>query len=152
MGLFRWLVGGSELFARLTPEEKRAALDLDDFFLRAVLDARRAKARLAANTAALRLAAKMSDEDLARALELVNLNRQAQQASSRGDHRAAVACFEKVVAEAPFDSIALMSLGVQYAFLGDRARAIEYLERAARADPSNRRIRDNLEAVRRDPT
>ncbi|OQC68254.1 MAG: hypothetical protein BWX48_00136 [Verrucomicrobia bacterium ADurb.Bin006] len=37
---------GTELFANLTAEEKRAALDFDEFYLRSILDARQGTAHV----------------------------------------------------------------------------------------------------------
>lgn len=140
------------LFSQLTATEKRRALELDDFFLQCVLKSRHGAAVVGGVGVdeQLALAAKLSDEDIRRAIEIVEWHKQALAASDGGDHQAAIVCFEKIIHVAPFDAISWMSLGVQHANLQNGPSAVECLERALVEDPDNERIRANLKAVRAD--
>ena len=83
-------------------------------------------------------------------VELSKLEQDATNAGNAGEHAKAIELFARVVEVAPWNSIALMSLGVNHAMQGNGKRAIELLEQAFEVDPGNSRIRGNLEAVRRD--
>ena len=48
---------------------------------------------------------------------------------------------------APWDSITVMSVGVQYFRMNDIDNAIVWLKKAPKMDPDNERIRENLQAV-----
>lgn len=140
------------LFSRLTAEEKRRALDLDDLFLQSVLKSRHGGMAVVGLGVEeeLALAARMSDGDIQQAIEIVEWHKQALAASESDEHQTAIEYFEKIVRQAPFDAISWMSLGVQHAFLRNGRKAVDCLERALSEDPDNERIRGNLEAVRAD--
>lgn len=140
------------LFSELTATEKRRALELDDFFLQCVLKSRHGAAVVGGVGVdeQLALAASLSDEDILRAIEIVEWHKQAMAASDADDHQAAIVCFEKIIQVAPFDAISWMSLGVQHAYLQNGPSAVKCLERALAEDPDNERILNNLEAVRAD--
>jgi tetratricopeptide (TPR) repeat protein len=136
-----------ELFAQLSDDEKRRALDLDDFYLQSVLDARKGKARVVAVGLDTRFVERLTEEDIKTAIDIMRLQKKAIAASEAGRHREAITNFEKIIAKAPFDCISMMSIGVQYAYLQDSCRAVEYLKRALKIDPHNSRIRENLQSV-----
>ena len=150
MGWLDSLPLGKRLFAKLTLDEKRQALELDDFYLQSILDARQGKARVMEVGTDTGFVKKMTDADLRQAIEIVRLQKRAKTAGDTGRHREAIDLYEQIVRKVPFDSIALMSLGVQYAYLREGRKAVHYLEKALKADPGNGRIRGNLEAVRDD--
>jgi tetratricopeptide (TPR) repeat protein len=149
MGLLNWL-GMSGLFAKLTLDEKRRALDLDDDYWQSILDARKGKTKVVEVGTDTGFVSKLSDGDIRQAIEVVRLQKKATAASAAGNHKEAIKRFEAIVAKAPFDSISMMSLGVQYAYLRDGGKAVQCLKRALQSDPDNQRIRGNLEGVRRE--
>jgi tetratricopeptide (TPR) repeat protein len=150
MGFLDFFRPQKGLFAKLTENEKRSALELDDFYLQSILDARSGKAKVVEIGTDSTFVEKMTDHDIKEAIDLVRLQKKAVAASERGNHREAIQCFESILVKAPFDSISMMSIGVQYAHLRDGRTAVQYLERALKSDPSNQRIRGNLQAVRED--
>ena len=140
----------SSFLAPLTHEEKREVLDLNDFYLQSVLDARKGEVRLVDSGTNGRLVAKLSEDDIKQAIQIVRLQKKALAAAEAGNRREAIKLFEAIIAKAPFDSISMMSIGVQYAQLQDGRKAVQYLERVLKSDPANQRIRGNLEAIRED--
>ena len=56
--------------------------------------------------------------------------------------------YKEALRLAPGCDLFLMSIGVGYAQMGQKARGIRFLERAAQISPGNMRIRKNLEQVR----
>lgn len=139
-----------ELFSKLSPAERREALDLDDFYLQSLLDARRGRGTIVHVGVDLSFTSRMTDSDIEEAVRITRLQKQAMAASEAGNHREAIRLLEQIVHIAPFDSISMMSLGVQYANLRNGAEAVRWLERALRVDPDNDRIRRNLSAIKRD--
>lgn len=67
----------------------------------------------------------------------------------RGKYRESIQHYEKALELAPGCDLFLMSVGIGYAQLGQKAKGLRYLERAAQISPGNARIRDNLDKVRR---
>ena len=65
-----------------------------------------------------------------------------------GNHRESIEQYKKALVIAPGCDLFLMSIGVSYAQLGQKRKAIQYLERAAQISPGNSRIRDNLHNAR----
>ncbi len=139
-----------ELFQRLTLEEKRKVLDLSEFYLRSVLDAKSGRAKVHEIDTGTEYVQKMTDDDIKEAIELARLQRKATAATEAGNHRGAIRIYEQICAKAPFDSISMMSIGIHYAHLGDGPKAVRYLEKALQSDPNNQRVRRNLESIRRD--
>jgi tetratricopeptide (TPR) repeat protein len=70
-------------------------------------------------------------------------------ASERRDFVTAIASYKKALDLAPGCDLFLMSIGTGYAYLGQKARALRYLERAAAISPGNTRIQENLVQARR---
>jgi tetratricopeptide (TPR) repeat protein len=149
MGFFDWLTGSNRLFARLTPEEKREALDINfnESDLQTFYDARKGKVKLQ-YPAGREFLSKMTEDDIKQAIEILRLQKKALAAAEAGNHREAIRQFETIVKKAPFDSISMMSIGVQYAQLGDARKAVQCLRKALKSDPTNQRIRANLQAIR----
>ena len=92
----------------------------------------------------------LSDEELKWLVDLALLETEASNAGSNGDHERSIELFKKVLDLAPWNSIAIMSLGVQYAFLGQGKKAIAFLERASHMDLDNQQIKKNLRAIQED--
>lgn len=67
----------------------------------------------------------------------------------REKYREAIQQYKIALELAPGCDLFLMSIGVGYANLGQKAKAVQYLERAAQISPGNSRIRDNLNNARR---
>jgi tetratricopeptide (TPR) repeat protein len=150
MGLLDLLRGKTTIFSGLTDEEKRKALDLDEFYLQSVLEGRRGKVKVVEHGTDNAFVDKLTEQDIQEAIQIVRLQKKAITASDASNHREAVRLYEQIIAKTPFDSISLMSLGVQHAFLRECHKAVSYLKRALKQDPTNPRIRSNLEAVQRD--
>jgi len=88
-------------------------------------------------------------EDVAWAKRIEKVVDVAFSAGERGDHQKSIAQYKKALELAPGSDLFLMSIGVGYAHLGQKTKAISFLERAAAISPGNSRIRDNLAQVRR---
>lgn len=143
----------SDPLGHLSDDQKRTMLDLGRGYLLFALQSRKTGARsmdLSSDSPAKQLVADLTDEQLEWLVDVANIEQEATNVGNSGDHSKAIDLLERVVEKAPWNSIALMSLGVQHAFQGNGKKAIELLEQAARIDPSNSQIRGNLEAVRRD--
>jgi tetratricopeptide (TPR) repeat protein len=67
----------------------------------------------------------------------------------RGNYKESIHHYKKALELAPGCDLFLMSIGAGYAQLGQKAKAVRYLERAAQISPGNSRIRDNLDKARR---
>lgn len=92
----------------------------------------------------------LSEKDLSFLIKVRDLESKASDLGNSGDHQKAIEVFEEVLELAPWNSVAMMSLGVQYALLKKERLALELLEKASRMDPSNEQIKQNLTAVKRD--
>ena len=66
----------------------------------------------------------------------------------RKQYRESIQQYKIALELAPGCDLFLMSIGVGYANLGQKAKAVLYLERAAQVSPGNSRIRDNLNNAR----
>jgi tetratricopeptide (TPR) repeat protein len=73
---------------------------------------------------------------------------QAAAASERKDYTAAIRLYRKALQQAPDCDLYLMSIGACYANMGQPARGLPYLKRAAKINPNNDRIQHNLAVVR----
>jgi tetratricopeptide (TPR) repeat protein len=88
-------------------------------------------------------------EDIAWAKQIEKVVDIAFSAGERGDYLQSIEHYKKALALAPGCDLFLMSIGVGYSHLGQKAKGLRYLERAAGISPGNSRIRDNLTQVRR---
>jgi tetratricopeptide (TPR) repeat protein len=69
-------------------------------------------------------------------------------AVQHGNYKESIQHYKKALELAPGCDLFLMSIGSCYAQLGEKAKAVQYLERAAQISPGNSRIRDNLNKAR----
>jgi tetratricopeptide (TPR) repeat protein len=65
----------------------------------------------------------------------------------RGKYSESIQQYKLALEVAPGCDLFLMSIGVGYANLRQKANAVRYLERAAQISPGNMRIRENLDGV-----
>ena len=70
-------------------------------------------------------------------------------AGQRGNFRESIQHYQKALELAPGCDLFLMSIGVSYAQLGQKERAIRYLQRANQISPGNVRILENLTNVQK---
>jgi tetratricopeptide (TPR) repeat protein len=70
-------------------------------------------------------------------------------AGQHGNHEESIRHYKSALERAPGCDLFLMSIGASYAHIGQKARAVRYLERAAQISPGNIRIRENLANARR---
>lgn len=70
-------------------------------------------------------------------------------AAQRGDFQDSIRHYRQALELAPGCDLFLMSIGAGYGQLGQKQRAVRFLERAAQISPGNVRIRQNLENARR---
>jgi tetratricopeptide (TPR) repeat protein len=138
--------GRAPFFRALSLEERRTVLDTSEFVFRGVLRERAGELKVVHSSPEFAaLISRLTDDDLVEAAELARLS---QLAHHEPDLEKSIALYQQIVERAPFDSISLMSIGVQYRRLGQRRLAVRYLERALATDPDNERIRRNLDNVR----
>jgi tetratricopeptide (TPR) repeat protein len=90
----------------------------------------------------------ITQEDFQWAKQVESIVDMGHAAGQGGDYGEAIRHYREALRMAPGCDLFLMSIGVCYAQLGDHARGLRYLERAAEISPDSDRIRDNLEAVR----
>jgi Flp pilus assembly protein TadD len=88
------------------------------------------------------------DQDIRWAQEIEKVVDVAYTAGQEGRFEEALKYYRKALQMAPGGDLFLMSIGVCYIQLGDKARGIRFLERAAEISPKNGRIRKNLQAAR----
>jgi tetratricopeptide (TPR) repeat protein len=134
-----------ELFPKLTLEEKRTLINLNEWYLEGVLSSREGKTEIVDTEQKYDFIEKLDDEEIKEALELLRLSAEGERASNPKD---ALKIFQKLAKRAPFDSIALLSIGVCYANLGNGKEAVSYVEKALEIDPENERIKENLEGIK----
>lgn len=91
----------------------------------------------------------ITQNDLHWAKQVEQIVDKAFAAGQRGNYVESIQYYKKALELAPGCDLFLMSIGAGYAQLGQKAKAIRYLERAAQISPGNSRIRDNLNSARR---
>ena len=91
----------------------------------------------------------IAQEDFEWAKQIEKIVDKAFALGQRGNHRESIQHYMHALALAPGCDLFLMSIGASYAQLGQKEKAIRYLERAAQISPGNSRIRDNLNTARR---
>jgi len=91
----------------------------------------------------------ITQEDFEWAKQVEQIVDKAFTLGQRGDYRNSIQQYKRALELAPGCDLFLMSIGVGYANLGQKAKGLRYLERAAQISPGNARIRDNLDKVRR---
>ena len=135
----------SELFPNLALEEKRKLLALSPLYLESIRSGRSGTGKVVNLDSDEDFINRMTDNEL---VEAIDLTRLARDASSLGDHKEAIRVLEQIVAKAPFDSISIMSIGTRYGMLGNRHKAVQYIEKALQSDPHNERISKHLDNIR----
>lgn len=88
-------------------------------------------------------------EDHAWAKEIEKVVDRAFETGREGDHLRSIEAYKEALRMAPGCDLFLMSVGVCYAFLGQKTKSLQFLERAASISPDNDRIRENLDKARR---
>ncbi|MDR0835580.1 MAG: tetratricopeptide repeat protein [Tannerella sp.] len=91
----------------------------------------------------------ITQEDYDWAKGIQQIIEEAFSAGQRGNHKMAIVHYKKALELAPGCDLFLMSIGSGYAHLGQKAKALKYLEKAAQISPGNSRIRNNLNNVRK---
>ncbi|MDR1169556.1 MAG: hypothetical protein LBK97_01815 [Prevotellaceae bacterium] len=91
----------------------------------------------------------ITQEDITWAKQIEPVVDRAFAAVRNNDHRGSIRYYKRALELAPGCDLFLMSIGSGYAFLGQKKKALAYLERAAAISPGNSRIRNNLNEVRR---
>jgi len=138
-----------KLLSALSNEEKRSLLDLSKEILSALLIKKKSGDKLMLHHSASGSNVdmeKLSVEELKYLVRIQELTSDADK-HQPSDFHGRINKYNKVLEIAPWDSISVMSIGVQYYKMGKRSDSIEWLKYAFEIDPQNRRIRDNLEAV-----
>jgi tetratricopeptide (TPR) repeat protein len=87
-------------------------------------------------------------QDIEWAEKLIAIAEQAASASQRGDYEKAVQLYKRALEQAPECDLYLMSIGCCYGNMGKPREGLPYLERAAKINPNNARIQNNLAAAR----
>jgi len=111
----------TDLFAGLSLPDKRRLLALNPLYLQGWL-AKTSGTEIdivefgQGDESDADLMRKLSLEELEEAIEIRRLSDEATAAADRRDHSAAIAAFEQVVKRAPWDSIAVMSIGANHAY------------------------------------
>ena len=145
MSLLKRILGKPAAFKSFSDPEKRQLLEFNAAALRMERTARSQGTSITFSDtdAKGQLLNRLSDRELAELERIRTLYDRAD--GSSGPE--AIALYREVSQSAPWDEICLMSIGVEYAQVGQFDQAIEWLEKAAQVNPSNTRVRDNLMAV-----
>ena len=145
MSLLAKLFGRQVLLQGFSESEKRKLLEIDHPRLHAEQRRREGKLKTIDMEATQdRLIKRLTDEELAQLVHIRELMRKADATSGT----AAIQLYRQVLKLAPWDEISMMSIGVEYANARDFGKAIRWLEKAAKANPGNVRVKRNLEGVR----
>jgi tetratricopeptide (TPR) repeat protein len=145
MSLLAKLFGRQVLLQGFSESEKRQLLEIDHPRLHAEQRRREGKLKTIDMDATQdRLIKRLTDEELAQLVHIRELMRKADATSGT----AAIQLYRQVLKLAPWDEISMMSIGVEYANARDFGKAIRWLEKAAKANPGNVRVKRNLEGVR----
>lgn len=89
----------------------------------------------------------ITQEDFEWAKQIERIVDKAFSLGKSGNYRESMQHYKKALELAPGCDLFLMSIGVCYAQLGQKGKAIQYLERAAQISPGSSRIRENLDEV-----
>jgi tetratricopeptide (TPR) repeat protein len=91
----------------------------------------------------------ISQDDFNWAKTIEQVVDKAYSAGQRGNYIESIQQYKKALELAPGCDLFLMSIGASYAKLGQKGKAVQYLERAVQISPGKSRIRENLNNVRR---
>lgn len=87
-------------------------------------------------------------EDFEWAKQIEQVVDKAFTAGQHGNYQESIQHYKKALELAPGCDLFLMSIGVCYTQVGQKERAIRYLQRASQISPTNSRIRENLTETR----
>jgi len=87
-------------------------------------------------------------EDISWAEGVMTIAEQAGAASKREDYAKAIKLYKQALQQAPECDLYLMSIGSCFANMGKPREGVSYLERAAKVNPNNARIQNNLAVLR----
>ena len=87
-------------------------------------------------------------EDIEWAKKIEQIVNKAFVLGQRGNYSGSIQHYKKALQLAPGCDLFLMSIGTSYSQLGQKGKAIRYLERAAQISTGNTRIRENLDKAR----
>lgn len=90
----------------------------------------------------------LTQEDFEWAKQIEQIVDKAYSTGQRGNYRESIQHYKEALELAPGCDLFLMSIGVGYSLLGQKAKGILYLERAAQISPGNSRIRENLQKAK----
>lgn len=89
----------------------------------------------------------ITQEDFEWAKQIERIVDKAYSAGQRGNFNESIRYYKEALHLAPGCDLFLMSIGVCYAEVGQKAKGLRYLERAAQISPDNTRVRENLDKV-----
>jgi tetratricopeptide (TPR) repeat protein len=97
----------------------------------------------------LNLKKSLKASDIEWAEKVMAIAEQATAASQRQDYAKAIQFYKQALEQAPECDLYLMSIGCCLSNMGKHREGLPYLERAAKINPNDARVRSNLAAVRR---
>lgn len=145
MNLLRKLFGSRDMFQEFSESERRQLLEIDQTRLHGENMRREGKIKVIdVDVTQDDLLKRLTDGELSQLVHIRELTRKADATSGRE----AIRLYRKVLKLAPWDEISMMSIGVENANTGNFSEAIRWLEKAVEANPSNARVRRNLDGVK----
>lgn len=145
MSLLSNLFGNQILFQSFSVSEKRELLEIDHSSLNAEkIDRKGGIKVIQVDFSKENLIKKLQDEELDQLILIREYTRKADSTSGSS----AINLYKKVLKLVPWDEISMMSIGVEYANSRNFGNAIKWLEKAFRENPSNQRVKNNLNGVK----
>lgn len=151
MGFFSRLFGTGnqdDFLASLKPAERIEVSNLNPLIYHVIIMEKRGenapKLMMVDSQTTPELLRKLTVAELERLKESVEFAKKADQAGGSS----ATEYYRKAAETNPYNSIAVMSYGVSLAEAGNLREGIKWVEKARAVDPSNERIRRNLNAMR----
>jgi tetratricopeptide (TPR) repeat protein len=145
MSILGKLFRSQVLFQGFSDSEKRQLLEIDHTRLHGEKMRREGKVKVIdIDTTQDNIIKRISDKELAQLVRIRELTRKADSTSNI----AAIHLYKQVLKLAPWDEISMMSIGVEYANARNFSKAIRWLEKAAKVNPSNARVKRNLDGVK----
>jgi hypothetical protein len=87
---------------------------------------------------------RISPEVVKWAASILEMVGKADNLAKQGKYREAINAYKQVLNKAPNAAIALMSIGVCYCYMKNKAKALKWMRQAKSADPDNERVIKNL--------
>lgn len=145
MNILKELFGSHSILQEFSESERRQLLKIDQTRLHSEKMRRNGKVKVIdVDITQNDLVKRVSDSELSQILHILELTRKADTTSGRR----AISFYREILKLAPWDEISIMSIGVEHANAGNFGKAIRWLEKAAKANPSNARVRRNLDGVK----